>query len=177
MARPLRIQIPDGWYHVTARGTERRAILTDEACYRHFLDLLEEMTGRYRVKVHAYVLMPNHVHVVLSTPEANLSAAMQWLKTSYSMWFNRKEGRVGPGPSAVRAEEVGRADAERGGEERGDCALPDGGAGDPSPGPAAKEGQDFPPPTSRGRQLYKNTDLTPFGGRVQEADNCIKIQT
>lgn len=96
MARPLRIPVVGGWYHVTARGTERRALFTEEACYRHFLKLLEGMAERYRVKVHSYVLMPNHVHLVLSTPEANLSAAMQWLKTSYSMWFNRAHHRVGP---------------------------------------------------------------------------------
>jgi putative transposase len=81
---------------VTARGTERRAIFGNERCHGHFLELLEGMVDRYRVNVHAYVLMPNHVHLVLSTPEANLSAAMQWLKTSYSMWFNRKHERVGP---------------------------------------------------------------------------------
>jgi putative transposase len=96
MARPLRIQVSDGWYHVTARGIERRAIFTDGVCCRHFLDLLQEVSGRYRVKVHAFVLMPNHFHLVLSTPEANLSAAMQWLKTSYGMWFNRRAHRVGP---------------------------------------------------------------------------------
>jgi len=96
MARPLRINVRDGWYHVTARGTERRVIFPDESCHRHFLELLEEMTERHRVKLHAYVLMPNHYHLVLSTPDANLSAAMQWLKTSYSMWFNRRRGRVGP---------------------------------------------------------------------------------
>ncbi len=85
MARPLRINVPDGWYHVTARGTDRRVIFPDESCHRHFLELLEEMTVRHRVNLHAYVLMPNHYHLVLSTPDANLSAAMQWLKTSYSM--------------------------------------------------------------------------------------------
>jgi REP element-mobilizing transposase RayT len=60
MARPLRIQVSNGWNHVTARGTERRDIFRDETGYRHFLNLLEEMTERYGVKIHAYVLMPNH---------------------------------------------------------------------------------------------------------------------
>lgn len=96
MARPLRIQVPNGWYHVTARGIDRRVIFTEEACYRHILELLKEMSERYHVKVYAYVLMPNHFHLVLSTLQANLSAAMQWLKTSYSMWFNRRARRVGP---------------------------------------------------------------------------------
>jgi REP element-mobilizing transposase RayT len=96
MARPLRIQVVDGWYHVTARGIERREIFADTACYTHFLELLTEWVPRFRVRLHAYVLMPNHVHLVVSTPEANLSTAMQWLKTSYSMWFNRRTQRVGP---------------------------------------------------------------------------------
>ena len=70
MARPLRLQLADAWYHVTARGMERRAIFTDEACHTHFLELLAEWVPRFRVRLHAYVLMPNHVHLVVSTPEA-----------------------------------------------------------------------------------------------------------
>jgi hypothetical protein len=54
------------------------------------------MVARFRIKVHAYALMPSHTHLVLETPLANLSMAMQWLNTSYSMWFNRRERRVGP---------------------------------------------------------------------------------
>jgi REP element-mobilizing transposase RayT len=96
MARPLRLQLADAWYHVTARGLERREIFTREEHYVHFLELLSEWVPRFRLGLHAYVLMPNHVHLVVSTPEANLSAAMQWLKTSYSMWFNRRTRRVGP---------------------------------------------------------------------------------
>ncbi len=96
MARPLRIDIPDGWYHVTSRGLERRAIFKERADYRHFLDLLAAIPERYGIKIHAYVLLNNHFHIVVSTPDANLSIAMQWLKTSYSMWFNRRMRRVGP---------------------------------------------------------------------------------
>ena len=96
MARAVRVNIRGGWYHVTTRGTERQVIFGDEAGYQHLLDLMEGMVERFRVRLHAYVLMPNHTHLVMETPEANLSAAMQWLSTSYSMWFNRREGRVGP---------------------------------------------------------------------------------
>jgi len=81
---------------VTTRGTERKVVYKDDACYVHFLELLEEMVERFGVKVHAYVLMPNHTHLVVETPGGNLSAAMQWLNGSYSMWFNRREKRVGP---------------------------------------------------------------------------------
>ena len=53
------------------------------------------MSERYGVDVHAYCLMGNHYHLILRTPEANASAAVQWLNVSHSVWFNRKQGRVG----------------------------------------------------------------------------------
>jgi REP element-mobilizing transposase RayT len=96
MARALRLNIRGGWYHVTTRGTERKVVYKDDACGLHFLELLQEAVERFAVKIHAYVLMPNHTHLVVETPEGNLSAAMQWLNGSYSMWFNRRERRVGP---------------------------------------------------------------------------------
>lgn len=95
MTRPLRIDVEGGWYHVTARGTERRTIFPDETYCMHFLELLERMSERYGVEVHAYCLMGNHYHLLLRTPEANASAAVQWLNVSHSVWFNRKRGRVG----------------------------------------------------------------------------------
>ena len=96
MARPLRINVAEGWYHVTSRGTDRRVIYDGDREYAHFLGLLGEMRGRFRLRIHAYVLMPNHYHVLIETPEVNLSQAMQWLNTSYGMWYNRRHGRVGP---------------------------------------------------------------------------------
>ena len=90
MARPLRIQTVNGRYHVTARGNERKAIYRDDRDRFHFLDLLGEMVERYGVQVHAYVLMDNHFHLLLQTPEANLSRTVQWLKVSYAVWFNRR---------------------------------------------------------------------------------------
>jgi putative transposase len=95
MARPLRIQRPNGRYHVTARGNERKAIYRDERDRVHFVELLGEMVERYAVQVHAYVLMDNHFHLLLQTPEANLSRAVQWLNVSYSVWFNRRHDRAG----------------------------------------------------------------------------------
>jgi REP element-mobilizing transposase RayT len=62
----------------------------------HWLGLMAEAQRRFRLRIFAYVLMDNHVHLVVQTPEVNLSRAMQWLKVSYSMWFNAKHGRVGP---------------------------------------------------------------------------------
>ena len=62
----------------------------------HFLELLEAAVERHRIIIHAYSLMANHYHLIVQTPDANLSVAMQWLSTSYSMWFNLRNQRVGP---------------------------------------------------------------------------------
>ena len=95
MARALRIERPGGRYHVTARGNERKAIYRDDTDRTHFLTLLEELGERFGAGVHAYVLMDNHFHLLLQTPEANLSRTMQWLNVSYSVWFNRRHDRAG----------------------------------------------------------------------------------
>jgi REP element-mobilizing transposase RayT len=95
MARPVRIDVAGGWYHVTSRGNERKAIFRDDRDRNHFLELLAESTERFRLRVHAYVLMPNHYHLLVETPQANLSRAIQWLNVSYSVWFNRRHRRVG----------------------------------------------------------------------------------
>ncbi|HVN79871.1 MAG TPA: transposase, partial [Terriglobia bacterium] len=95
MARPLRIYVPGAWYHVTARGNERRDIFRDEADRQRFLAQLGAMVERYRVRLYAYVLMNNHYHLLLEPSEGNLSRALQWLNASYSQWFNRRHRRSG----------------------------------------------------------------------------------
>lgn len=95
MARPLRIQRPGGRYQVTARGNERRAIFRDDRDRRRFLELLGELPERFGTRVHGWVLMDNHFHLLLETPEANLSQTGQWLNVSYSVWFNRRHQRSG----------------------------------------------------------------------------------
>ena len=95
MARPLRIERPGGRYHVTAHGNEQRRIFRQDADRLHFLELLAELGQRFGARVHAYVLMDNHFHLLLETPEANLSRAMQWLGVSYSVWHNRRHNRTG----------------------------------------------------------------------------------
>jgi len=96
MARPLRVNIPDGWYHCMHRGLERSAIFSDDGDCRHFVELLGEAVDRFRVRIHAYCLLGNHWHAIMQTPDANLSQAMQWLGLSYSSWYNTKRNRVGP---------------------------------------------------------------------------------
>lgn len=95
MARPLRIERAGGWYHVTARGNERRAIYRDDHDRLHFCELLEEMVQRFGVRLHAYVLMENHYHLILELTESNLSRSAQWLNVSYSVWFNHRHERSG----------------------------------------------------------------------------------
>ena len=95
MARPLRIEHLGGWYHVTARGNERRAIFRDDRDRTHFLELLGQMVGRFTVGLHCYVLMDNHYHLVVQLKQCNLSLALQWLNLSYSTWFNRRHARAG----------------------------------------------------------------------------------
>jgi putative transposase len=95
MARPLRIEVPGGWYHVTSRGNARQRIFRDDWDRRHLLGLLAEFVERFALGLHAYVLMDNHYHLLLQLSEANLSAAMQWLGVSYTVWFNRRHGCVG----------------------------------------------------------------------------------
>jgi len=95
MARPLRVDVENGWYHVTSRGIERRSIFDNAHEHEHFLELLGEMADRYRVMVHAHVELDNHYHLIVQTPEANLSRAIQWLNISYAVWVNRRD-RVGP---------------------------------------------------------------------------------
>ncbi len=95
MARPVRMDFPDTFYHVLSRGNERRKIFYNRADYSRFLETLGRMVDRFQVEVHGYVLMPNHFHLLVRTREANLSRALQWLGVSYSVWFNKKHDRCG----------------------------------------------------------------------------------
>lgn len=88
MARPLRILVAGGWYHVTARGNRREALYRNEADRRRFLGLVAELPERFGLEVHAFVLMDNHYHLLVRTPRANLSDAIRWLNIGYGMRFN-----------------------------------------------------------------------------------------
>lgn len=95
MARPIRVEYANAVYHVTARGNERKSIYRDDADRQRFLETVEEAVERFGVVIHAYCLMPNHYHLLLQTPRANLSAAAGWLQTTYSIRFNRRHRRSG----------------------------------------------------------------------------------
>ena len=76
MTRPLRIEKMGGWNPVTARGNERKTIFRDDAERRHFLEIVAEMVRRFRLRLHCFVLMDNHYHLLLELREPNLSRAV-----------------------------------------------------------------------------------------------------
>ena len=95
MARQLRIEYPGALYHVTSRGNERRPIFWSVQDRLVFLVFLGLAARRFGWSVTAWVLMTNHFHLVIQTPEPNLSRGMQWLNGKYAGWFNKRHGRVG----------------------------------------------------------------------------------
>ena len=90
MARPLRIEYPDAYYHVMNRGRRAEAIFLDVEDYVNFQELLIELTTVYGIRIIAYCLMPNHYHLFLQTPKANLSESFRHLNGLYTQKFNRK---------------------------------------------------------------------------------------
>lgn len=95
MARPLRLEFEGGLYHVTSRGDGREAIFLADGDREDFLEVLGKVVRCYRWLVHAYCLMGNHYHLLLETPEANLSRGMRQLNGVYTQRFNVRHQRVG----------------------------------------------------------------------------------
>jgi REP element-mobilizing transposase RayT len=95
MARPLRIEYPGAVYHITSRGNEKKLIFKDERDREIFLDTLSQVDKRYNWLCHAYCLMNNHYHLIIETPDGNLSAGMRQLNGVYTQTFNRQHNRVG----------------------------------------------------------------------------------
>ncbi len=95
MARPLRIEYPGAYYHVTSRGNERKAIFRDDQDREKFLDLLKRTVEEFQLRLHCYVLMVNHYHLLVETPEGGLNRALRYLNGVYTQSFNRRHHRVG----------------------------------------------------------------------------------
>lgn len=96
MARLPRLVVPHQPHHVIQRGNNRQAIFHDDDDYRAFLRWLREAARHFKVAVHAYVLMPNHVHLLVSpADEAGLGKMMQWIGRYYVPYFNHKYQRTG----------------------------------------------------------------------------------
>ncbi len=95
MSRPLRIEFAGALYHVTSRGDGREDIFLDDSDRKLFLEVLAEVSERFNWTVHSYCLMGNHYHLLLETPDGNLSKGMRQLNGVYTQRFNRKHKRVG----------------------------------------------------------------------------------
>ena len=95
MARPLRIDIAGGVYHVTTRGWERRDVVDDDEDRCTWLRLLDRVALRFGWRIYAWALMRNHWHLFLSTPEPDLSRGMHDLNSGYATLYNRRHRRFG----------------------------------------------------------------------------------
>ncbi|SFD67883.1 REP-associated tyrosine transposase [Pseudoalteromonas denitrificans] len=95
MSRPLRLEFAGALYHVTSRGNERKQIFRNESDFSTFINVLAAVCERYNWVIHAYCLMTNHYHLLVETPDANLSKGMRQLNGVYTQGFNRDHRRVG----------------------------------------------------------------------------------
>ena len=95
MARKLRIEYPGALYHVINRGNYRQAVFGGEGAAQAFEGCLGEVSAQLGWRIHAYVIMRNHFHLAVETPEPNLSAGMKWLQGTWANRFNRYRGLTG----------------------------------------------------------------------------------
>ena len=95
MTRPLRIEFPGAIYHVTSRGNAQRKIFLDDEDRQVFLATLAWVVARFGWICHAYCLMDNHFHLIIETPDANLSRGMRQLNGVYTQGFNCRHRKVG----------------------------------------------------------------------------------
>jgi REP element-mobilizing transposase RayT len=95
MPRPLRLEAEGAIYHVIARGNERKLIFRDDHDRREYLDRLIRCRERFGLRVLAYCLMGNHLHLAVERGPTKLSRVMLALQSAYTQWFNRRHGRVG----------------------------------------------------------------------------------
>ena len=94
MARPLRIEYPGALYHITSRGDRGERIYENDADRMAFLQTLERVVERFQWVCHAYCLMGNHYHLLVETPEPNLSRGMRQLNGVYTQNHNRRHRKT-----------------------------------------------------------------------------------
>lgn len=90
MSRPLRIEFLGAWYHVMNRGRRYESIFSDKKDYQIFIDLMMEASEMWNVNIAAYCLMTNHYHLLVQTPNANISRFMRHLNGVYTQRYNRR---------------------------------------------------------------------------------------
>jgi REP element-mobilizing transposase RayT len=96
MSRPLRIEYPGAWYHVMNRGRRAEAIFSDALDYGMFVEVLKEASALWNIHICAFCLMPNHYHLLVETPEGNISRSMRHINGVYTQRYNRRHGCDGP---------------------------------------------------------------------------------
>ena len=95
MPRKPRIEYSGALYHVIARGNQKQRIFKDQSDFRHYLLLLTTYKNRTACRIYAYILMNNHVHLLIETGDIPLSKIMQGINQTYTLYFNRKYRTVG----------------------------------------------------------------------------------
>jgi putative transposase len=95
MARPLRVEYPGAYYHVINRGNAGEDIFATDRDREKFFEYLATAVERFSLIIHTYCLMTNHYHLLIETPQPNLSTAIQWLNISYAAYYNKKHQRRG----------------------------------------------------------------------------------
>jgi REP element-mobilizing transposase RayT len=95
MARPLRLEFSGAVYHVTSRGDRREDIYLDDDDRQQWMAVLSLVCDRFNWIVHAFCQMTNHYHLLVETPDGNLSAGMRHLNGLYTQRFNRRHAQVG----------------------------------------------------------------------------------
>ena len=95
MARKPRIEFNGALYHVVARGNRKENIFRTKGDYERYLELISRYKERYHYRLYAFVLMPNHLHLLMEAADVQLSKIMQGLQQSYTAYFNRKYDSVG----------------------------------------------------------------------------------
>jgi len=95
MTRPLRIEYAGAVYHITSRGNEKKAVFKDDQDRINFLNTLQHVNKRYNWICHAYCMMDNHYHLLIETPDGNLSLGMRQLNGVYTQLFNKRHQRIG----------------------------------------------------------------------------------
>jgi len=95
MARKPRIEFPHAFYHVIARGNRKQKVFWNDEDYNDYLSKLESYRGKFGFIMHAYCLMPNHVHLLIETGDIPISRIMHGLQSSYTQAFNKRHEKVG----------------------------------------------------------------------------------
>jgi REP element-mobilizing transposase RayT len=95
MPRSARVQYEGARYHIINRGNYRKDLFRTHKTDEAFTEVMLEACERYKWSLHAYVLMSNHYHLCLETPQANLSDGMHWLQSTFANKFSRFSGERG----------------------------------------------------------------------------------